>query len=618
MRIARLDVDEGFLDGLTIEFSPGLNVLIGARGVGKTSVIELLRFVLGASWFTADAEARSTQQVKSVLGDGLVRVTLTDGDRDVTVLRSLNDERPRTEGPIPSVTVLAQNEIEAVGVQPAGRMSLVDRFRDAADDLDREASQTAALLRSVASECAELLRSHDELEERLEKFVDIDELLKSVSDEQSEFLASVEAKAEDQERLQQLQDAASELAGEREAVDAAARAVMSINTTVREALTASSSVELPPWPDVAGGADRLRGVRRLVSEARSHLERSSELLSEATNGVEAGSQDLDRRRVEIEGEARELRQLLSSLHEGLGEVTKRVNAARELAAQRDTLVEHLRSSKQRLVEISRRRRELFEELESVRDQRFAQRRDISQWLNGALGPHVRIEVTRAGSRDRYATAIVDALTGSGIHYKKLAPLVAQSVSPLELVELVESGESAKLAESVNVSADRAHSVIQYLRTQLLDELIAAPLEDTAGLFLLDGGDYKPATELSIGQRCTAVLPVLLRSRSDVLIVDQPEDHLDNAFISGPLVSTLQDRSPSAQFIFASHNANIPVLGDADRIVYLASDGRRGYVAHQGPLDHPESVEAVTKVLEGGAEAFQRRAEFYAGHSLDGG
>jgi hypothetical protein len=69
LRILRLDVDEGFLDGVSIEFASGLNVLIGARGVGKTSVLELIRFVLGAPWFTTDAEARGRQQVRSVLGE---------------------------------------------------------------------------------------------------------------------------------------------------------------------------------------------------------------------------------------------------------------------------------------------------------------------------------------------------------------------------------------------------------------------------------------------------------------------------------------------------------------------------------------------------------------------
>ncbi len=192
--------------------------------------------------------------------------------------------------------------------------------------------------------------------------------------------------------------------------------------------------------------------------------------------------------------------------------------------------------------------------------------------------------------------------------------MAQSASALELVEKVENQDAAGLAELVDIPIDRAQAVISYLFDRDLTALLVAPVEDAADLRLLDGTGYKAAANLSIGQRCTAVLPILLRSRSDVLIVDQPEDHLDNAFVSGALVSTLRKRSLDAQFIFASHNANIPVLGEADRIIHMDSDGKRGFVRHQGPLDDPASVRAVTDVMEGGEEAFRRRAAFYASHA----
>ena len=63
-------------------------------------------------------------------------------------------------------------------------------------------------------------------------------------------------------------------------------------------------------------------------------------------------------------------------------------------------------------------------------------------------------------------------------------------------------------------------------------------------------------------------------------------------------------------IFSTHNANIPVLGNADRVILLGSDGKRGFVRHAGALDDQESVSAITTVMEGGIEAFDRRAKFY--------
>ena len=136
------------------------------------------------------------------------------------------------------------------------------------------------------------------------------------------------------------------------------------------------------------------------------------------------------------------------------------------------------------------------------------------------------------------------------------------------------------------------------------------------LSLLDGVEYKKSDNLSIGQRCTVVLPLLLSGHGELLIIDQPEDHLDNAFITETLVERLRERHEGDQFILASHNANIPVLGEADLVVRLGSDGRRGFVEHAGQLDAPETVRAITSLMEGGVEAFKRRAVFY--HSVLGG
>jgi hypothetical protein len=127
--IERLQVEEGFLDGLDVAFAPGLNVIIGARGTGKTSIIELIRYCLGAQAFTADALARGRSQALSVLQDGRVSVTVASGGASAVIQADGTvGGLPRTAAEFPC-TVLAQNEIEAVGAQASGRLHLVDSVR---------------------------------------------------------------------------------------------------------------------------------------------------------------------------------------------------------------------------------------------------------------------------------------------------------------------------------------------------------------------------------------------------------------------------------------------------------------------------------------------------------
>jgi recombinational DNA repair ATPase RecF len=67
MILRRLQVEEGFLDGVDISFAPGLNVIIGPRGAGKTSVIELVRYALGVRGYTDEADRTALEHARSVL-----------------------------------------------------------------------------------------------------------------------------------------------------------------------------------------------------------------------------------------------------------------------------------------------------------------------------------------------------------------------------------------------------------------------------------------------------------------------------------------------------------------------------------------------------------------------
>ena len=95
---------------------PGLNVLIGARGTGKTSLIELVRFCLDVPGYTPESTRRSRDHALSVLGSGQITLTLVDGASRVTISPAANDAAPRSSGPYLPPIILSQTEIETVGL----------------------------------------------------------------------------------------------------------------------------------------------------------------------------------------------------------------------------------------------------------------------------------------------------------------------------------------------------------------------------------------------------------------------------------------------------------------------------------------------------------------------
>src|SRR5690606_24041380 len=99
-----------------------------------------------------------------------------------------------------------------------------------------------------------------------------------------------------------------------------------------------------------------------------------------------------------------------------------------------------------------------------------------------------------------------------------------------------------------ISDERAYRICAALKSEEGASLFTVNVEDDLKIELLDGNDFKPASALSTGQRCTAILPIILAHDERPIILDQPEDHLDNAFVVGTLVKSIAARSSSAQTI----------------------------------------------------------------------
>ena len=99
-------------------------------------------------------------------------------------------------------------------------------------------------------------------------------------------------------------------------------------------------------------------------------------------------------------------------------------------------------------------------------------------------------------------------------------------------------------------------------------------------------------------------------------MDQPEDNLDNRFITEGIVPRMREEKRRRQFIFSTHNANIPVFGDAELIVGLSAAGEadseraRAMPEHTGSINSRSVRELVEEILGGGREAFETRRRKY--------
>lgn len=612
MIIRKVEIEEGFLDGSSIEFGSGLNVIIGPRGVGKTSLIELLRFGLGVAGYTDRSNDSSVAHARSVLGEGRVTVIVEDQGESLTVVRSAHEDAPRVVGSsqIVKPIILSQNEVEQIGLEATSRMRLLDGFRPSVTSVTVAEDSALAMIASFTAEIQTTARAARSVEERVASMADVEAALEEARRRESEISASVVASEPQRLRLAELSSEGATLELRRGSLERSRQEVEGWLGALDQVRTRAPDFEFSMGIGDRAEIDRLASA---IRTAITSLDSVARLLQAPMQEIQEATTWVQKRLVQVQDEARDLRRSVEALAEGAGKASQEVARLQTQLAQLGVLAEEALQLRKKVQVLRQQRSQRLQDLEVARERRFAERKAAADRINKALGPIIHVRVDRDGGLGPYVNAIAELLQGSGLHYNSLAPSLAERVSPREFVEAVELGGVAELASIAGLTEDRAIRVIASADKRDLQRVLTAPIDDRVEITLLDESVPKPTQELSTGQRCTTVLPILLLHDERVLVLDQPEDHLDNGYVVQTLVRSIRDRSAGSQTIVATHNANIPVLGEASRVILLGSDGQKGFQRLAAPLTSPDVVSAISQVMEGGAEAFKLRAEFYAKH-----
>ena len=122
--------------------------------------------------------------------------------------------------------------------------------------------------------------------------------------------------------------------------------------------------------------------------------------------------------------------------------------------------------------------------------------------------------------------------------------------------------------------------------------------------------YDPLNELSVGQKCTALLIIALCDGSMPVVIDQPEDALDVISVWEDIAKKLRRGKNSRQFILTTHNSSVAVSADSDQFIVLEAGATSGKMVAAGAIDREDVREAVIKHLEGGQEPYKLRARKY--------
>lgn len=618
--VKRLSVTGGFLADAHLEFADGLNCLIGGRGAGKTTALEFLRYGLG---LMPDPKTNLQRHraidslVKANLGNGRLSIELrTKTDMKYTAGRGAHDavqvlNEIGTAVPISldrdqifSADVFSQNEIEEIASSPAAQLQLLDRFEENEtisidrdlETLQRQLDQSTIDLRQIDQAAEDALGRASELPVLEEKLKGLAEVAGPDANRINAAHASKSLRAREEKvpgfLIAGLQKLLRDLGSAHSTFKTGVEA--QIDSPIREG--ANQDLFKALQQDVEGFVQQLAvSVKSLEDKAMS-----------LQNRIAQHATALAERHALQEAE---YRTIVSASAEQSERAAERVAMQTALANAQSAANERSAKVQQRQAMLKERSL-LLNRVSELRDRRFALRKRVAEQLSGKF-PSIRVTVAQAADTEEYQELVTDALKGAGVKQGPTAERLTQVFLPAELAEVAAQNEVATVVRRTGFDEDRSKKILSALRgggTYYTIE--TAALHDRPCIELLDGDTFKESTNLSTGQRCTTILPILLTQSERPLLIDQPEDNLDNAFVYETIVRALQAIKGMRQVIFVTHNPNIPVLGDAERVFVFVSDGRHSSLKQVGTVD--ECRDQIERILEGGREAFLKRKTRY-GH-----
>ena len=599
--ISCISFEGGILDGKTIRFSPELNTLIGIRGSGKSSVLEAIRYALeipfGEKALDTDYK---TDLVEHALGSG-GKITLNSVDQwgQQYEIRRISRERPDVyvDGKLqPGISIrqtvvhkpvyFGQKDLSSTGEgfeRDLVEKLVSERLTEIRSHIDTQRQTVIGLVNRLKklSNTEEKKNEYESkkqdaefrlnfykkhgVEEKLQKQVDFDadsrrcgqitSFIKVYIEDLKAFINQYEDDLKNQQSYTSRQNTAffDEFFSDYKKLLVSFDNIKAALTASRQALT-----------ELNKKTQEFAGLKENLKEEFAKVERQL-----AEHLKEEGEQAIRT------SEFHQLRKTVEDATQILRELAKEKIIQYEL---KDKLV----------TELTEFNNLLHKEFMLIKNELDKVNQDHSS---------IKIETEFKGDKDAFLLFMKDIFRGSRIREATLKNLIDN---------FADFGAMRKEWGKVKNELGSTFQIFEQFFEDNLETLLTWQVPNR---FIINYRD-KELKRHSLGQRASAlILFVLSQEENDVFIIDQPEDDLDNQTIYEDVIKSIRHLKPGAQFIFATHNANFPVLGDAEQVIACSYSDNKVHII-EGSIDQPDLQLKIVDIMEGGEEAFKQRKRRY--------
>jgi hypothetical protein len=610
--IDRVRISAGFLSGTTLDLNPDLNCLLGGTGAGKSLVLEAIRFALEQQVDeTVFSQVRDEvdRRLEFALADGAeVTVDVTVDNEKYRFTRMYSDDADAAvshqlvgedwievdldPAELIPLAAFSQGEILEYARQPVGRVGLVDAHLDLGS-IEGSIADFEGHLRANARRLIKARDRVNDLSGEASKAGDLREQVRKLSDVLKTDAVQEQGKwTKEQTALNRVADAIKQFE----------RPSVVIPGDIEAAIDGHGN-----WATRVNGA--LKNLRSETEELLNKLQ-DSFTTAETTIGTVRG----------------EWNQEFSRFKRALDQELEKVSGSTSLAAIRAQLeslqgkLEVAEAAAKELDEVARpelasaleNREKLLVDLREARKQRRNLRRERIKILNAKTSNFVKLDIPRNGDTSQFRKALGHLKVGSQVRETAL-DAIAGTINPYRFVRSLWQGDVNDLVD--NDAGIKATDVGRLLTTiadrDMWADLLEAQIIDIPDVLDVkfkkpEEGILAPIESLSHGQKCTAILVILLADGDSPVLVDQPEDALHAPWIEEYLVNQLRNLRGTRQYIFATRSPGLVVSADAEQIVTMRATAGRGECEASGSLERHDLNKLALHHLEGGPRPFQRR------------
>lgn len=603
--ITSIQFQGGIFDGKTLHFSPELNTLIGIRGSGKSSILEAVRYVLDIPRGEKAQDTKYKEDlIKHTLGSG-GKITLTARDlygHEFTISRIFR-EAPNVyidDKLQPGVSIretilrnpiyFGQKDLSSTG--EGFEVDLVEKLvNEKLYPLRKEIETQRQRVREAANHWLKLSTTAEQKRDYEMQLADANFRLKKFEE------YGVADKL--QKRLGFQQDAAAlqRLRGRADAFIAALNDVIAAHEDdLRNAKSYISKQNIVFFDDYYATfsqlTEKITQLKNIEGDASAILSR------------------LDSKQSEFDGTYKNLQEEFAQIERQLTQELKQSGSAAAATMQPDDFLaqqQRKHKAEQMLEALSKQKSQknhiydaLLSEIEKLNELWLREFTTIQQELKRVNNNSkaLKIEAEFKGDKEAAIGFMQQIFRGSNIRESTLRAVMDA---------YADFGGLLRGLNEARLKMGSSPEVFEKFFMQNLAEFITWQVPNQFIIRYLG----KELKHHSLGQRASALLLyVLSQGQNDAIIIDQPEDDLDNQTIYGDVIQLIRSIKNKTQFIFATHNANFPILGDAEQVHACAFNGEKVSI-RSGSIDARPIQESIINIMEGGQEAFNRRKEVYS-------